>query len=81
MRSMQESLIYFFHSPAQGKDLIREASRKACEVQRMVEGYCMKCKAKRVMANATPAKMANGKDCIKGSCSVCKTNMFKIGKA
>ena len=46
----------------------------------MVEGYCMKCKAKREMSDAKQGKMANGRDCVKGTCPECKTNMFKIGK-
>ncbi|MFH1592595.1 MAG: DUF5679 domain-containing protein [Candidatus Woesearchaeota archaeon] len=46
----------------------------------MVKGYCMKCKAKKTMADAKQAKMANGRDCVKGKCSDCGTNMFKIGK-
>lgn len=46
----------------------------------MVEGYCMKCKAKRVMKDAKPSKMKNGRDCVIGVCPVCGTKMFKIGK-
>jgi len=46
----------------------------------MVEGYCMKCKEKREMAEAVADKMANGRDCVKGKCPECNTKMFKIGK-
>ena len=46
----------------------------------MVTGYCMKCKEKREMKDAVAAKMKNGRDCVKGVCSVCGTKMFKIGK-
>ncbi len=46
----------------------------------MVDGYCMKCKESREMKDAKPEKMANGRDAIKGVCSVCGTKMFKIGK-
>jgi len=46
----------------------------------MVEGYCMKCKGKRQMVNAKQGKMANGRECVKGKCPDCGTNMFKIGK-
>jgi RNase P subunit RPR2 len=46
----------------------------------MVEAYCMKCKAKQEMADATPVKMKNGRDAITGKCPVCGTKMFKIGK-
>ena len=43
-------------------------------------GYCMKCKQKREMKDAVASKMANGRDCVKGTCSKCGTKMFKIGK-
>jgi hypothetical protein len=46
----------------------------------MVQGYCMKCKEKRDMKDAEASKMANGRDCVKGTCSTCSTKMFKIGK-
>ena len=46
----------------------------------MVQGYCMKCKDQRDMKNAVAAKMANGRDCVKGKCADCGTSMFKIGK-
>ena len=46
----------------------------------MVEGYCMKCKAKKEMSEAEQTKMKNGKDAVKGKCPSCGTKMFKIGK-
>jgi len=46
----------------------------------MTEAYCVKCKAKKMMVNPVAGKMANGRDCVKGSCPDCKTGMFKIGK-
>ena len=45
----------------------------------MVEGWCMKCKAKREMKNATKVIMKNGRPAMKGECSKCGTKMFKIG--
>jgi len=42
------------------------------------EGYCVRCKAKRVMANVKEVKMANGRPALKGTCPVCGTGMFKI---
>lgn len=42
------------------------------------EGYCVKCKAKRTIANAKQIKMANGRPALKGVCPVCGTGMFKI---
>jgi len=49
----------------------------------MAEGYCVKCKAKREIANGTEETMKNGRKAIKGKCPTCGTVMFKIlgGKA
>jgi hypothetical protein len=43
-----------------------------------VEGYCVKCKAKREMKDAKESTMANGRKAMKGTCSKCGTGMFKI---
>ena len=45
----------------------------------MVEGWCMKCKAKREMKDVTKVTMKNGRPAMKGLCSKCGTKMFKIG--
>ena len=42
------------------------------------EGYCVKCKAKREMANTAVVTMKNGRNAVKGSCSTCGTGMYKI---
>ncbi len=42
------------------------------------EGYCVKCKAKRAMVDAAVVVMKNGRNAVKGSCSICKTGMYKI---
>ena len=49
----------------------------------MPEGYCVKCKAKKEIAEAVEETMKNGRKAIKGKCPVCGTVMFKIlgGKA
>ncbi len=44
----------------------------------MAEGYCVKCKAKREMANAVQTTMKNGRKAMKGKCSKCGTGMYKI---
>ncbi len=44
----------------------------------MVEGYCLKCKNKREMKDATQVKMKNGRPAMKGKCSKCGTGMYKI---
>jgi hypothetical protein len=46
-----------------------------------MEGYCVKCKAKREMKNATPTTLKNGKPATQGICPTCGTKMFKIGAA
>jgi hypothetical protein len=49
----------------------------------MAEGYCVKCKAKKEIADAVEETMKNGRKAIKGRCPTCGTVMFKIlgGKA
>ncbi len=49
----------------------------------MVEGYCVKCKAKKEIIDAVEEVMKNGRKAIKGKCPTCGTVMFKIlsGKA
>jgi len=46
-----------------------------------LEAYCVKCKAKREIKNATATTMKNGKPATTGECSTCGTKVFKIGKA
>lgn len=45
----------------------------------MVEGWCMKCKAKKEMVGVEHVKMKNGRPAMKGKCKSCDTKMFKIG--
>ena len=49
----------------------------------MPEGYCVKCKAKKEIADAVEETMKNGRKAIKGKCPTCGVVMFKIlgGKA
>ncbi|HEV3233880.1 MAG: DUF5679 domain-containing protein [Candidatus Dormiibacterota bacterium] len=47
----------------------------------MAEGYCLKCKTKREMQNAQAITMKNGKPATTGTCPVCGTKIYKIGKA
>jgi hypothetical protein len=49
----------------------------------MPEGYCVKCKASKEIAETVDVVMKNGRKAIKGNCPVCGTVMFKIlgGKA
>ena len=47
--------------------------------EQAVEAYCMKCKAKKEMKDATLVTMKNGKPATEGTCADCGTKMFKIG--
>jgi len=44
----------------------------------MAEGYCVKCKAKKEIADAVEEVMKNGRKAIKGKCPTCGVVMFKI---
>lgn len=44
----------------------------------MIEGYCVKCKARRPVADAVEEQMKNGRKAVKGKCPVCGAVMFKI---
>lgn len=47
-----------------------------------MEGYCVKCKAKREIKDANEVTMKNGRKAMKGVCPTCGTGMFRImGKA
>ncbi len=45
-----------------------------------MEAYCIKCKQKRQMKEATETTMKNGKPAPTGICAVCGTKRFKNGK-
>lgn len=47
----------------------------------VMEGYCVKCRAKQEMKDPRKEQMKNGKWCYKGSCPTCGTTMVKICKA
>ena len=49
----------------------------------MPQGYCVKCKASKEIAEPVEVTMKNGRKAIKGKCPTCGTVMFKIlgGKA
>lgn len=45
-----------------------------------MEAYCVKCKAKREMKDTTPVFNKNGTAATKGTCPVCGTKMFRMGR-
>jgi len=46
-----------------------------------VQAYCVKCRSKREMKDAKAITMKNGKPATQGTCPVCGTKMFRIGKS
>ncbi len=44
-----------------------------------LEGYCLKCKEKRIMLDPKAEWAANGTPATRGKCPVCDTNMYKRG--
>ncbi len=48
-----------------------------------MEGYCVKCKAKRIMTKAEQVAMkkkgGGTRPAVKGKCPECDTTMFRIG--
>ncbi len=46
-----------------------------------VNGYCVKCKDKRDIKDAVAITMKSGRPATRGTCPVCGTGMYKIGKA
>lgn len=45
----------------------------------MAEGYCVKCREKKVMEGAKEITMKNGRPATQGKCPDCGTKIFKIG--
>ena len=46
--------------------------------QEQIEAYCVKCKQKRIMDNATDTTTKNGRRAKEGSCPVCGTRLFRF---
>lgn len=42
------------------------------------EGYCVRCKKKRLIAEAEEVTMKNGRPVIKGKCPKCGSGMYRI---
>jgi DNA topoisomerase-1 len=45
-----------------------------------VEAYCLKCKQKREMVDPTPTFTKGGTPATKGTCAVCGTTLFRMGR-
>ncbi len=46
-----------------------------------MEGYCVKCRAKKTIKDAAATTLKNGRPATKGQCPDCGTTIVKIGKA
>ena len=44
----------------------------------VAEAYCVKCKAKKEMADAQEVTMKNGRTALQGKCPDCGTKLFRI---
>jgi DNA topoisomerase-1 len=49
------------------------------EVYVCMEGYCLKCKAKREVANPEAAFLSNGRPTTRGTCAVCGSKIHRMG--
>ena len=47
----------------------------------LIQGYCLKCKSKRGIKNATQLSMKNGRPRTQGFCVACNTRISTITKA
>ena len=45
-----------------------------------MEAYCLKCRTKREIQNATQVTLKNGRLATQGTCPVCGTKVYRIGK-
>lgn len=45
-----------------------------------MEAYCFKCRQKREMKNPVQVTLKNGRPAWQGTCPVCGTKLFRIGK-
>ncbi len=46
-----------------------------------MQAYCLKCRTMREMRNPQPVTLKNGRPAVKGTCPVCGTVMYRIGKS
>lgn len=46
----------------------------------VVEAYCIKCKRKTAVQDAHEVTMKNGRAAVRGTCAVCGTNLYRMGR-
>lgn len=47
----------------------------------MAQAYCVKCRATRDIRNPVQTTLKNGRPATQGTCPVCGTKVFRIGKS
>jgi len=47
----------------------------------MVQAFCVKDKKKVEIKNPIQVKMKNGRPAVKGTCPICGSTVYRIGKA
>ena len=45
-----------------------------------MQAYCFKCRTKREIRNPSNVKLKNGRPATQGTCPVCGTKVFRIGR-
>lgn len=45
-----------------------------------MQAYCLKCRARREMRNPQKVTLKNGRPATLGTCPVCGTKMYRIGR-
>lgn len=46
-----------------------------------MEAYCLKCRTKREISNANQVTLKNGRAATQGTCPVCSTKVYRLGKS
>lgn len=46
-----------------------------------MQAYCLKCRSQREIRNPVQVTLKNGRPATQGTCSVCGTKVYRIGKA
>jgi hypothetical protein len=61
--------------------VLRDQDLQDRQGDRLMEGYCLKDKRKVEMKDPQPITMKNGKPATVGTCPLCGTKIYRIGKA
>lgn len=67
--------------PAANPGLSQAPIRNSVQTEeRRMEAYCFKCRSKQEIANPEQVYLKNGRPASRGTCPVCGTRVFRIGK-